>query len=130
MRPRRGTRARRAGGLATTKVEVTAEEASVVADSISITHSTVSIVSRRAFTRVLKADPQHFLEREGIAFIDERHKVAVGALMARQLCSECVNLGEHHRLDSRKLSERFVKASHVLCEPSRGVVFDGHALLN
>jgi hypothetical protein len=88
-------------------------------------------------TRILKADLQHFVEREGIAFVDVRHEVAVGTLMARRLrlmeaheCSECVNLGERQRLDSRKLSERFVKASHVLCEPSRGVVFDGHALLN
>ena len=56
--------------------------------------------------------------------------------MARRLrkmkaheCGECVNLGDRHRLDSRKLGERFVKASHVLCEPSRGVVVNGQAIL-
>jgi hypothetical protein len=91
---------------------------------------------RRAVTRVFKADLQHFLEREGMAFINERHKVAVGALMARRLremeaheCSECVNLGERQRLDSRKLNKRFVKESHVLIERLRGVIFERHALL-
>jgi hypothetical protein len=62
---------------------LTAKRASAVADNISITHSTVSTGGRGAVTRVFKADPQHVLEREGIAFIDERHKVAVGVLMAR-----------------------------------------------
>jgi len=114
----------------------TAKGASAVADSISIAHSMVSIGGRREVTRVLKADLQHFLESEGIAFIDERHKVAVGALMARRLrkmkdheCGECVNIGERHRLDSRKLGKRFVKASHVLSEPGRGVFLEGYTLL-
>jgi len=91
---------------------------------------------RMAVTRILKAGLQHFLEREGIAFINVRHKVAVVALMARRLRemeahegNECVNLGERHRLDSRKLGERFVKESHVLCELLRGVTFERHALL-
>ena len=59
----------------------TAEGASAVADSISITHSNVGIGGRRAVTRVLEAHLQHFLEREGITFIDERHKVAVDEFM-------------------------------------------------
>ena len=63
---------------------LTAKGARAVADSISIAHNTVSIGGRRAVTGVLKADLQHFLKREGIAFIDERHKVAVGALMVRR----------------------------------------------
>jgi len=42
---------------------------------------------------------------------------------------ECINLGERERLDSRKLGERFVKASHVLGELLRGVPFERHALL-
>jgi hypothetical protein len=42
---------------------------------------------------------------------------------------ECVNLGERHQLDSRKLGERFVKARHVLSESSRGVIFERYALL-
>ena len=53
----------------------------MIADSISITHSTVGMGGRRAVTRVLKSDLQHFLEREGITFIDERHKVAVDEFM-------------------------------------------------
>ena len=63
----------------------TAEGASAVADSISSAHSNVGICVRGAVTRILEADLQHFLERERIAFVDERHKVAVGALMARRL---------------------------------------------
>ena len=109
----------------------------MVADSSSVMHSTESIGCRRTVTRILKTDLQHFVEREGIAFVDVRDQLAVGMLMARRCrlmethkCDECINLGERERLDSRKLGERFVKASHVLCEPSRGVVFDGHALLN
>ncbi len=124
------------GGLADTKVALTAEGAGVVADSIRITHSTEGMGGGMAVTRILKSDLQHFLEREGIAFINVRHKVAVGALMARRLremeaheCSECVNLGERQRLDSRKLSERFVKESHVLGELLRGVISERHALL-
>jgi hypothetical protein len=87
-------------------------------------------------TRVLKSDLQHFVEREGIAFVDVRHKVEVGTLMARRLrlmeahkCGECVNLRERQRFDRRKLGERFVKASHVLGELLRGVTFERHALL-
>ena len=109
---------------------LTAEGASAVANSISSVHSNVGICGRRAVTRVLEADLQHFIEREGIAFIDERHKVLVGSLMARRLRKmksheggNRVNLGERHRLDSSKLGERFVKASHVLGELLRGVTF-------
>ena len=43
--------------------------------------------------------------------------------------TEGVNLRERQRLDSRKLGERFVKASHVLGELLRGVTFERHALL-
>jgi hypothetical protein len=64
---------------------------------------------------VLEADLQHFVEREGIAFINERHKVTVGALMARRLrkmksheCCKSVNLRERHRFDSGELGKRFV----------------------
>ena len=108
----------------------------MVAVSSSVMHSTESIGGRMTVTRILKADLQHFVEREGIAFVDVRHEVAVGTLMARRLrlmeaheCSECVNLRESQRLDSRKLGERFVKASHVLGELLRGVTFERHALL-
>ena len=108
----------------------------MVADSSSVMHSTESIGGRRTVTRVLKADLQHFVEREGIAFVDVRHKVEVGTLMARRLrlmeahkCGECVNLRERQRFDRRKLGERFVKASHVLGELLRGVTFERHALL-
>ena len=108
----------------------------MVADSIRITHSTEGMGGRMMVTRILKADLQHFLEREVIAFINVRHKVVVDALIVRRLRemeahegSECVNLGELQRLDSRKLGERFVKESHVLCELLRGVTFERHALL-
>ena len=37
---------------------------------------------------MLEANLQHFLEREGIAFVNERHKVAVGALMASRRAIE------------------------------------------
>ena len=56
----------------------------MVADSISVTHSTESIGDGMEVTRILKSDLQHFVEREGIAFIDVCHKVAVGAFMARR----------------------------------------------
>ena len=46
---------------------LTAEGAGVVADSSSVMHSTESIGGRRTVTRVLKADLQHFVEREGIS---------------------------------------------------------------
>ena len=55
----------------------------MVADSSSIMHSTESIGCRRTVTRILKTDLQHFVEREGIAFIDVRQKFTVGALVAR-----------------------------------------------
>ncbi len=108
----------------------------MVADSSSVMHSTERIGGRRTVTRVLKADLQHFVEREGIAFVDVRDKVAVGTFMTRRRrlmeahkCGECVNLRERERLDSRKLGERFVKVSHVLGELLRGVTFERHALL-
>ena len=108
----------------------------MVADISRVMHSTESIGGRRTVTRVLKADLQHFVEREGIAFVDVRHKVTVGTLMARRIrlmeahkCGECVNLRERQRFDRRKLGERFVKASHVLGELLRGVTFERHALL-
>ncbi len=43
--------------------------------------------------------------------------------------TEGVNLRERHRLDSRKLGERFVKTSHVLGELLRGVTVERHAVL-
>ncbi len=115
---------------------LTAKRASAVADNISIAHSTVSIGGRREVTRVLKADLQHVLEREGIAFIDERHKFAVVAIMSRRLGKmksheggKSINLGDRHRSNSSELGERFVKESHVLGERIRGVIFERHALL-
>ena len=115
---------------------LTAEGASAVANSISSVHSNVGIGGGRAVTRVLEADLQHFLEREGIAFVDVRDQLAVGTLMERRCrlmethkCGECINLGERERLDSRKLGERFVKASHVLGELLRGVALERHAVL-
>ena len=55
----------------------------MVAVSSSVMHSTESIGGRMTVTRILKADLQHFVEREGIAFIDVRQKFTVGALVAR-----------------------------------------------
>ena len=43
--------------------------------------------------------------------------------------TEGVNLRYRHRLDSRKLGERFVKTSHVLGELLRGVIVERHAVL-
>ena len=43
--------------------------------------------------------------------------------------TEGLNLRERHRLDSRKLGERFVKTSHVLGELLRGVIVERHAVL-
>ena len=57
----------------------TSEGASTGADIIIGTHISEGIGGGRAVARVLEANLQHFLEREGIAFIHERHKVAVGA---------------------------------------------------
>jgi len=43
--------------------------------------------------------------------------------------TEGVNLRERQRLDSRKLGDIFVKASHVLGELLRGVTLERHAVL-
>ena len=84
---------------------------------------------------MLEANLQHFLEREGIAFVNELHKVAVGAIMASRRGemkshkrSKSVNLGERHWFDSGELGERLIEASNVLGKRSRGVIWDGHAL--
>jgi hypothetical protein len=113
----------------------TAEGASTGADSISSTHGSESIGGRRAVAKVLEANLQDFLEREGIAFINERHKVTVGALMASRggkmkshKRGKSVDLGDRHRFDSGELGERLIKASNVLGKRSRGVILDGHAL--
>ena len=81
----------------------------MVADSSSVMHSTESIGARRTVTRILKSDLQHFVEREVIAFVDVRDKLAVGTLMARRCRlmeahkgGECINLGERERLDTRE----------------------------
>jgi hypothetical protein len=50
----------------------TAEGASTGADSISSTHSREGIDGGRTVARMLEANLQHFLEREGIAFVNER----------------------------------------------------------
>ena len=55
----------------------------MVADSSSVMDSPESFGGRMMVARVLKADLQHFVEREGIAFIDVRQKFTVGALAAR-----------------------------------------------
>ena len=55
----------------------------MVADSSSVMDSPESFGGRMMVARVLKADLQHFVERDGVAFIDVRHKFAVGALVAR-----------------------------------------------
>ncbi len=96
---------------------------------VSSTDSSEGIGGGRAVARVLEANLQHFLESEGIAFINECHKVAVGDLMAsrrRKMNShkrgKSVDLGERHRFDSDELGERFIKASNVVGERSRGVI--------
>ena len=43
--------------------------------------------------------------------------------------TEGINLRERHRLDSRKLGERFVETSHVLSELLGGVTVERHAVL-
>ena len=43
--------------------------------------------------------------------------------------TEGINLRERHRLDSRKLGERFVETSHVLGELLGGVAVERHAVL-
>ncbi len=70
---------------------------------------------------MIEANLQHFLEREGIAFVNELHKVAVGALMASRRGEmnshkrgKSVNLGDRHRFDSGELGERLIEASDVL----------------
>ena len=55
----------------------------MVADSSSVMGSPESLDGRMMVAGVLKADLEHFVERDGIAFIDVRHKFAVGALVAR-----------------------------------------------
>ncbi len=84
---------------------------------------------------MLEANLQHFLEREGIAFVNEQHKVTVGALMAStggemksHKRGKGVDLGERHRFDSGELDERLIEASDVLGKRSSGVILDGHAL--
>ena len=84
---------------------------------------------------MLEANLQHFLEREGIAFVNERHKVAVGALMASRggkmkshKHGKSVDLGDRHWFDSGELGERLIEASDILGKRSRGVILDGHAL--
>ena len=55
----------------------------MVADSSSVMDSPESLGGRMMVAGVFKADLQHFVERDGIAFIDVRHKFAAGALVAR-----------------------------------------------
>ena len=116
----------------------TAKGASAVADSISIAHSMVSIGGRREVTRVLKTDLQHFLESEGIAFIDERsdcsfrrHRpvvtpstpLAVGGLRVRRVCeggkpnqtAHSVATDAPHRLHTSCTPRRL----HTSCAPHR-----------
>ena len=78
----------------------TTEGASTGADSISSTHISKGIGSGRAVARVLEANLQHFLECEGIAFINERPKVAVGALLS----SRGGKMKSHKRSKSLTLS--------------------------
>ncbi len=70
-------------GLAATKVALTVEGASVVADSSIVMDSPKRLSGRMMVAGVLKAGLQHFVERDGIAFIDVRQKFTVGALVAR-----------------------------------------------
>ncbi len=84
---------------------------------------------------MLEANLQHFLEREGIAFVNELLKVVVGALMASRRGEmkshkhgKIVNLGDRHLFDSVELGERLIEASDVLGKRSRGVILEGHAL--
>ena len=65
---------------------------------------------------MLEANLQHFLEREGIAFVNEQHKVEVGALMASRRgkmkshkCGKSVDLGDRHQFDSGELGERLIE---------------------
>ncbi len=102
---------------------------------VSSADSSEGIGGGRAVARVLEANLQHFLEREGIAFINECHKVVVGSLMAsrqRKMKShkrgKKVDLGERHRFDSDELGGRFIKSSDVGGERRRGVILDRHAL--
>ena len=55
----------------------------MVADSSIVMDSPKSLSGRMMVARVPKAGLQHFVEREGIAFIDVRQKFTVGALAAR-----------------------------------------------
>ena len=133
MRPMGGTRTQR---WRCHVACVTATRAAEVANRrVSSTDSSEGIGGGRAVVRVLEANLQHFLEREGIAFINECHKVAVGTLMAsrwRKMKShnrcKSVDLGDRHQFDSDELGERFIKAKDVGGERSRGVILDRHAL--
>ena len=115
---------------------LTATRATVVANRrVSSTDSSEDIGGGRAIARVLEANLQHFFECEGIAFINQRHKVVVGAFMAsrqRKMKSrkhgKSVDLGEQHWFDSDELGKRFIKAIDVVGERSRGVILDRHAL--
>ncbi len=55
----------------------------MVADSSIVMDSPKSLSGRMMVAGVPKACLQHFVEREGIAFIDVRQKFTVGALVAR-----------------------------------------------
>ena len=55
----------------------------MVADSSIVMDSPKGLSRRMMVARVPKAGLQHFVEREGIAFIDVRQKFTVGALVAR-----------------------------------------------
>ena len=55
----------------------------MVADSSSFMDSPESLGGRMMVAGVHQADLQNFVECDGIAFIDVRHKFAVGTLVAR-----------------------------------------------
>ena len=55
----------------------------MVADSSILMDSVESLGGRMMVAGVPQASLQHFVERDGIAFIDVRHKFAAGALVAR-----------------------------------------------
>ena len=55
----------------------------MVADSSILMDSAESLGGRMMVAGVLKAGLQHFVERDGIAFIDVRQKFTVDTLVAR-----------------------------------------------
>ena len=55
----------------------------MVADSSIVMDSPKSLSGRMMVAGVPQASLQHFVKREGIAFIDVRQKFTVGALVAR-----------------------------------------------